>query len=229
MKQPHHRVIEAKRCVDERVGSADPLVNDLVAALTSSKKAKPEVVYALEKFKMPDQRVVLDALHLGGATEKEIEEATGMPLDAIRAYAMYIFDMSVFKDQLDRRSWVKSLQGYLKPDDLVLLQTALVAGVQYIVWMFTGKGEATPTQVLRTTMNDAHMRSMAHRMAGVTTDVSKAAHDWAKTAERTAKTVAIVDPQDTAEAREEIRIALRHRDDTVNEEITGITPDKILH
>ena len=70
---------------------------------------------------------------------------------------------------------------------------------------------------------------MAHRGAPVNSDVAKEAHQWIRTAERLAKTLHAIDPEDQQEAEKQLRIALSYDDTTVNEETVGIAPDKILH
>ena len=229
MTIPHHRVIAAQKAITDGKEATDPKVRELIAALTKDPKAKPAVQYALKKFLVPYQRTVLDALCLGGATVEEIHEATEMPLAAIAAYKEYIFDNTVFDDRLDRVSWVESIQSYLKPSEAQVLMAVMTVGVNYLIWYLTGRGKYTPAEVLRYSMNDAMMRSLSHRMAPLDSPTCKEAHNWARTAERLAKSVHLVDPQDNAEAQKALYIALNHRDDTGNEETTGIDPASILH
>jgi hypothetical protein len=229
MSDPHHRLIAAQRAIKSGQEATDPKVRELIAALTNEDSAKPAVKYALRKFLIPYQRAVLDALFLGGATPDEIFQATEMPKDAIQAYGDYIFDNSVFDDRLDRVTWVESQQDYCTPAQLQILMAAMSVGPKYLVWMLTGRGNYSPAEVLRILMNDSTQRSLAHRLAPLDSNVAKEAHVWARTAERLAKTVSQVDPQDEEEARKQLYIALSHRDDTGNAETTGIPPEKILH
>jgi hypothetical protein len=229
MSDPHHRLIAAQKAIKTGTEATDPKVRELIAAMSGDKHAKPAVMYALKKFSIPYQRTVLDALFLSGATQDEILDATEMPSDAIQAYGEYIFDNSVFEDRLDRNTWVESMQEYCTPQQQQLLMAAMAAGPKYLVWMLTGRGSYTPTEILRILMNDAGLRSLGHRLAPLDSNIAKEAHNWARTAERLAKTVHQVDPQDDVEARRQLFIALSHQDGTVNEQTSGIPPDRILH
>lgn len=229
MADPHHRLIAAQKSLAKGEKPRDPKVADIILAFTKNKNAKPELVYAVAKFLEPYQRAVMDALCLGRATLEEIHEATEIPLNAVAAYQDYIFDQSVFNDGLDRVTWVRSLQQHVAPDELQLMQAAITVGAKYLVWLLTGRGKFTPSEVLRHSMNDAMFRGLAHRGAPVNSDVAKEAHQWIRTAERLAKTLHSIDPQDTEEAEKQLRIALTYDDTTVNEETSGIMPDQIFH
>jgi hypothetical protein len=226
---PHHRLIAAQKAVKNGQKSKDPKVTAIIAAFTKSKSAKPELVYAVKKFIDPYQRAVMDALCLGRASIEDIHEATEIPHAVITAYQEYIFDQDVFDDGLDRVAWVRAQQDYIAQDELQLLQCVLTVGVKYLTWLLTGRGKFSPAQVLRHSMNDAMFRGMAHRGAPVNSDVAKEAHQWIRTAERLAKTLHAIDPEDQQEAEKQLRIALSYDDTTGNEETTGIAPDKILH
>jgi hypothetical protein len=222
-------LIAAQKAIQKGEEATDPKVRELMAALSNDKDVKPAIAYALRKFLVPYQRTVLDALHLGNATPDEIHEATEMPYEAIAAYGEYIFDRTVFEDRLDRKTWVESMISYLQPNEAQILMVVMTIGVNYLVWYLTGRGKFTPAEVLRFTMNDAMFRSFAHRMAPLDSAVSKEAHNWARTAERVAKSLHQVDPQDNEEARKQLYIALSHRDETGNAQTTGIPAEKILH
>lgn len=229
MKDPHHRVIDAHKAIEKASKPKDAKIADLVLAFTKDKKAKPELIYAVDLFVDAYQRTVMDALVLGHATTEEIQEATGIPLNVIAAYQTYIFDSDVFRNELDRISWVRGLSKHVSADELKLLQAALTVGAKYLIWLITGRGSFTPVDVIRHSMNDAMFRGMAHRSAPINSDIAKEALLWIRTAERLAKTLQALDPQDIAEAEKQLRIALMYDETTVNEETSGITPENILH
>lgn len=229
MKDPHHRVIAAQKAIEEGTKPSDSKVADLILAFTKGKNAKTELIYATQKFLDSYQRAVLDALSLGRASVEEIHEATEMPLKVIVAYQTYLFDQTVFDDGLDRITWVRGLQKYIASDELQLLQAALTVGPQYLIWLLTGRGQFSPAEVIRHSMNDAMFRSLAHRNASLDSSVAKEALQWIRTAERLAKTLHAIDPQDKVEAEKQLRIALSYDDTTINEETSGISPDNILH
>lgn len=226
---PHHHLTTAQEAIsDGKKKHADPKIDLLMRGLRGE-KVPEELAYALDKFRMSYQRTVLNALFIGGATTEQIHQATEIPFKAIAAYGEYIFDITVFRDLLERRSWVVSMQGHLTVEEGKILMAALTTGVRYLIWMLSGRGSYTPAEVLRQTMNDAQFRSLAHRSATINSDVSKEAHQWARTAERLARSVNAVDPQDNEEARKQLFIALNHEDDTVDEESSGIPKADILH
>ena len=226
---PHHRLIAAQKAVKSGEKPKDVKIAAIIAAFTKSKNAKPELIRAVEKFLDPYQRAVMDALCLGRASVEEIHEATEVPHEVIVAYQEYLFDQDVFKDGLERISWVRAQQKYIAQDELQLLQCVLTVGVKYLTWLLTGRGKFSPAEVLRHSMNDAMFRGMAHRGAPVNSEVAKEAHQWIRTAERLAKTLHTIDPEDQQEAEKQLRIALEYDDATVNEDTAGISPDKILH
>jgi hypothetical protein len=226
---PHHRLIAAQKAIKAGKKPKDPKVAAIIAAFTKNKSAQPALVRAVAKFLDPYQRAVMDALCLGRASVEEIHDATEIPHDVIAAYQDYLFDQTVFDDGLERVSWVRGQQEYIAQDELQLLQCVLTVGVKYLTWLLTGRGKFSPAEVLRHSMNDAMFRGMAHRGAPVNSDVAKEAHQWIRTAERLAKTLHAIDPEDQQEAEKQLRIALSYDDTTVNEETVGISPDKILH
>ena len=226
---PHHLVVDAQEAITNgKKKHTDPKIELLMRALRGE-KVPEELAYALDKFRMSYQRTVLNALFIGGALIEDIHKATEIPLKALAAYSEYIFDTTVFRDLLERRAWVVSMQGYLTVEEGKILLAAMTSGTRYLIWMLTGKGNYTPAQVLRQTMNDAQFRSLAHRSAAIDSSVSKEAHQWSRTAERLARSVSTVDPQDNEEARKQLFIALNHEDNTVDEESSGISKADILH
>jgi hypothetical protein len=229
VKDPHHRIIAAQQAIEQGKKPKDAKVADIILAFTSGKGAKEDLIYAVSIFLESYQRAVLDALCLGRATTEEIFDATEIPHKVVVAYQDYFFDQDVFKNNLDRITWVRGLQDYLVPDELQLLQAAITVGPRYLVWLLTGRGKFTPTEVLRFSMNDAMFRGFAHRNAPLDSAVAQEAHRWIRTAERLAKTLHGIDPQDQEEAAKQLRIALTYDDTTVNAETSGISPDQILH
>jgi hypothetical protein len=226
---PHHRIIAAKKCLMDSQEPANSLVGDLVLALTQDDKADPNLVRAVHKFLDPYQRAVLDAFCISGANAKEISDATEIPMPVIAAYQRYVYDMEALQDKLERTTWVRSISRHFEQDAVRLLQAAVTVGKGYLVWMLTGRGSLTPADVLRYSMNDAAMRGQAHKNAPLDSAVAKEAHQWIRTAERLAKALHAIDPQDAIEAHKQLQIALVYDDETVNEETSGIAPDQIVH
>jgi hypothetical protein len=229
MPDPHHRLFAAQRAIKSGREVTDPKVRELVAALTNEDGVSERLKYVVRLFLKPYHRTVLNALCLSGATPDEMFQATEIPPGILAAYQEYIFDTSVFENRLDRVNWVEDQKDYCTPAQLQTLVSAMTVGPKYLVWMLTGRGSYTPSEVLRILMNDATLRSLGHRSAPLDSNLAKEAHTWARTAERLAKTVSQVDPQDEEEARKQLYIALSHHDETVNEQTSGIAPENILH
>jgi hypothetical protein len=228
VSDPHHRLIAAQKAIKSGQEATDPKVREMIDALSGESTNEP-LKYALRLFLKPYHRTVLDALCISKATPDEMFQATEIPPEVLATYQTYIFDNDVFENRLDRVSWVESMQDYCTPAQIQILMAAMTVGPRYLVWFLTGRGNYTPSEVLRMMMNDATFRSLGHRMAPLDSNIAKEAHNWARTAERLAKTVHQVDPQDNEEARKQLYIALSHRDDTGNAQTTGIQPEKILH
>ena len=229
MKSPHHLFLAAQESISSGKKSKDARVREIIAALNEDKGYKKELAYALSKFMSSYQRTILNAFFLGEAPLQTMHEVTGVPLDAVTAYKNYLFDDAVFRDKLDRISWVEEQVSYQSAEEVSVLKTAMAVGTKYLAWTLTGEGNFTPAEVLRNVMNDAMFRSLAHRVAPLNSEIAKEAHNWAKTAERAAKTVHLVDPKDEEEARKALYIALKHEDTTFNENTMDVSPDQILH
>lgn len=229
MTDPHHRLIAAKKAIQDGKDSGDPKVRDIILAFSKDKNAKPELIYAIKKFLEPYQRAIMDALCLSRASIEEINEATEIPHNVIVAYQDYLFDSAVFDDNLDRLTWVRSIQQYLGKDEAQLLQAALTVGTRYLIWLLTGRGKFSPSEILRHSMNDAWCRGLAHRNVPIDSSIAKEALQWVRIAERLAKSLHAIDPDDAREAEKQLRMALSYEDNTVNEETSGLNPDQILH
>lgn len=226
---PTHYMASAMRAIAADKEPSDTRVRELVAAIQNKRGAKASLKYALRKYNSPYQRAVMDALLFGEADYQVIQKATGIPLDAIEAYNTYLFDDTVFEDRLDKIAWVKEKQQTTPEEQHQLLTVVMSVGVDYLVWYLTGEGTISPVRVLQRGMVDATYRSLAHRLAPLNSDTAKHAQSWMKAAAQMAKETHAIAPQDTDDARQQLAIALRHRDETTNVEQSGIMPDEILH
>jgi hypothetical protein len=226
---PHHRIIAAKKAIQAGEEPEDAKVRDIILVFTKHKDAKPELTYAIDVFLEPYQRTVMDALLLGRGSIEDIHEGTEIPHNVIAAYSDYLFDQTVFRNNLDRITWVQDNEKYLDQRQLQLLQSALTVGAQYLIWMITGRGKFSPAEVLRHTMNDAMFRGMAHRNAPLDSPVAKEALQWIRIAHNLAKSLHQIDPEDAKEAEKQLRMALTYEDTTVNAQTSGLSPEDILH
>lgn len=229
IRDPYHRIHAAEIAVDHKTPTSDPLVAQLVQVIEGT-STDDTLCYAWEKYRHPTQRNILEALLLADANSEQIADATEIPLAVIEAYSTHIYDRAVFRDRLDRVAYVEAVTKTAPPREARLLQTALTCGADYILWLLLGHRDLSPKQILRTAATDAHCRSQAHRLAPLDSEIAKEARLWADQAARLAMILEKVDPSDSRDAIESLKLALQYEDTTINQDTPGAPKaDEILH
>lgn len=228
-RDPYHHIRAAEIAREKGTPTGDLILNQLVAVIEGT--STDEVLcYAWRKYRHPTQRNILEALLLADASPELISEATEIPLPVVGVYASHIFDRGVFKDRLDKVTYVEEVSKTLSAREARMLQTALTCGAEYILWLLLGRSELSPKQILRMVATDAHCRSQAHRLAPLDSDIAKEARAWGDQAARLATILEKVDPSDSQDAIESLKLALQYEDGTINESTPGAPrADEILH
>ncbi|MAG64368.1 MAG: hypothetical protein CMK74_00610 [Pseudomonadales bacterium] len=182
----------------------------------TKKVEDPTLQYALDKFEDNVSRTILNSLILAGATSDDIRRMTGIPTDVVEAYRLYVYDVTVFRDQLERVSYVRSAQQFLSDDESRFLEAAVTVGLDYLKWLLGEPTETTAKEVIQHQMLDAHYRSQSGRGAALTSDVAKQARVWADQASKNATILERVAPSRSADAYEQLRIALAYNNDVLS-------------
>jgi len=220
-KDPHFRVYEALDIVeDPRKVPSDTKVAELVQVIT--KQSQDEVLkYAWDKFQDDRSRVCLNAFIFAGATPDEIRRNTGVPIAVTLVYATYICDVTVFRDRLDRLSYIDRVSQYGDQNEALYLRAAITAGAPYITWLLGNPTNETPKEVIRDHMIDGYHRAKSHRNAPLDSAISREARCWAAESSKNAVALHRIDPQETHDALEQLRLKLVYDDGTINENTVG--------
>jgi len=173
----------------------------------------PHLRYAIEKYEDSVSRSVLGSLLLAGAPSDLIRRVTDIATEIVEAYRTYIFDTTVFRDQLEKVSYVKAIRQYLPDDESSLFEASVSAGMEYLTWMLGHQPEITTKEVLRAQMLSAHYRSESGKNAPITSEVSKQARVWSKQASENAIALERIDPSKSTDAFNQLRIALTYQDE----------------
>jgi hypothetical protein len=229
-RDPHFRVYEALDIVeDPRKKPSDKKVEELVKVIT--RQSKDEVLeYAWDKFQNSRSRICLNAFVIAEASPDTIRRSTGVPIAVVQAYAAYICDITVFRDRLDRLSYIDSVSQYGDQDEALYLRAAVTAGAPYIVWLLGNQTDETPKEVVRAHMIDGYHRAKAHRNAPLDSIIAREARIWASESSKNAVALHRIDPQESQDALEQLRLKLVYDDGTISENTVGApAPEDILH
>jgi hypothetical protein len=231
MIDPHHILRAAQEGVEFKREITDPKAREVALAI-QGKSVREGLDYALDKYNEDDHRHYIESMFLGGASIQDVKDATGITYAAAAAYDEYIFDRSVFRDRLDCISYVKALgqvQG-IEEDQIKLYHSSLLIGPDIIAWRLNSANveNLDPSKIIRRCLADAMFRGLSHRLMP---NAALTHHHvvWMKHTKELAIELNKLDPTSTRDAKEALKLALRHQDETVNAETSGIDQEKILH
>lgn len=232
LKDPHHLLAEAYRLLETGnvPTSGDPKVQELILAL-QGKSLREGLDYAIDKYRTEDHRHYIESMLIGGGSLDMIHHSTDIPREVVDCYCTYIFDRDVFRDRLDKFTYVKQLSNakIITEEHFKLYQSSLVIGPDVIAWRLKGELEdLKPASIIRRCLGDAMFRGLSHRLMP-NVELTKNHVAWMKYTKELAAELAKIDPADEKEAAEALKVALRHEDNTVNAGTSGIPQDQILH
>ena len=224
MKSPGHRFESVKQQINlKRTAPEEPKLRSLYAILTGSRADDLLVEYAYDLYRNTTHRPVVDAFILAKVPSNITADALQVPAEVLDVYAYLFMDTSVFRNVLELRSYAANYN-----DETV--KAAVFTGQEFLLWMYNiTQPHVDPRYVIRKTMVDAYMRGQAHRGNGITSQVSKAAHNWMNTAIRNAELLEKLDPQTAREAAKELELALLTNDETLTSETSPVAVEEILH
>jgi hypothetical protein len=226
---PHHRVLAAQ--VARQAGSvpADPRTRALADAMCGMSR-NADLCYAWEKYQVAFERTIIESYLLADATPEEIERVTGVPLGAVQAYIDHIFDVSTFRDRLERVSYVNRERGYQPREQQIYLEAALSLGPDYLSWLLNRQPAPMPRQVLEQAMTAGHFLGRAHRSADPTSELAKQSQRWLQGGVQAATALMKLDPKDDEDALANLKMTLAHRDSVVTATTPGAPkPEDIVH
>jgi hypothetical protein len=227
---PHHRIAAIQEALARKTTPLDSAVRTVVDAVTGS-KPNPELEYAWSKYCAPLERTVIEAFLIADTDYQDIHRATGIPLGVLQAYAEYLFDMTVFRDRLERISHVQRQRGYLTVSQQAYLEAALAQGGQFLAWMVNPNAvTVTPKEVLETAMKDGYFMGLTHRGANPGSERAKHAKVYQQTSMAAATSIIRASLGDNEEATHDVAIALLEEQNVDSAETAGaLPPHDIIH
>lgn len=213
-----------KRALNGGNAPTDSLEKDLFDVLSGGTGPVNEVVRrAHDVFSHTYKREVIESFLLVGVTPKEIEEALSVDKKISAAYAHLFFDPTAFEDDLDRLEYAQS---YSRNEYGSMLKKFAVDNGKssLLIRMSRENFKVSPTKVQNEVRATAYMLAQRAKSNPIDSDASKEAYRWAKLALH----AALEADEDITGGIEEITIALKSTDETVDEESSGINADDIL-
>jgi hypothetical protein len=229
VKNPFHIVDEATRDIEGEATAKRDKAKELVAVMRDDIQ-DTDLNYAWDLYKDAYIRTIVNSLFLSNTPFEVMARTTEIPAKVLSLYGEYIFDLSVFRNRLERISFVNTYCQYVTDDEGQFLRAAITCGSDYVVWLINGDPRHPPKEVLNVVMMDGFFRSQAHRGAPLTSELAKQARGWLQDAHRAAVNLQKLDPKDDEDALRELHMTLAYQDDTTNEEhLEAPRPEDILH
>lgn len=226
---PHHYAYAVLDALESGVTPVTEKARVLLSVVDGT-EVNEVLRYAWNKYDEPIERTIIESFLLAEAPIENISKVTGVSPAVIKAYNEYIFDTLVFRDRLERISYVAKCRGYLPRDQFAYLESALTRGWEYLAWLLSHTAAHPPRKVLEVVMAEGLYMGLAHRGTQPETERAKQAKAWLQTGVAAATTLLRVDPNDDADALSELRLALVPEDTVSNAETTGApAPEDIVH
>lgn len=224
---PDHRAQEVRAwCAscpsegaDPRAVFSDPVQAEYALYLLNRYDEVSDAVYdACMLDGLPYARMVLKAFLFTSAPLHAVENATGVPEEAVLAYGKLFFDEAVFRNRLIKMSYLRAYSPTTKNEEELktMFLWGLQLGWEYLEWKVTGGSTSLgTTDVMRKMMTDALWRSREHTFNSITDSRSKEARAWMPIALKLAENVNKADP-DKVNSLDELRIRLEGLDVTMS-------------
>lgn len=227
-KRPDHRrcavveAVESKKKPTDLAGAE----RDFYALLSGkdTSKVSDSVRRAHEIFSREFKRETLEALLLVGAGAAEVDHVLRVPEDVTEVYRKLFFDTTVFEDELDIIDYAKSISA--KTFGGELKQFAVDLGKECLkIRLSRGTYAVDTGTVIDGVRSTAYMMTQLVKINQADSSLANAALKWAQVSLR-----AVPDEEKSEQAGvEKLQLALETRDETTDEERSGIPKEKILH
>ena len=227
---PHKRAYQIEDALDNAKTPTDPKAQAVVDAVNGD--VPNEVLkYAWSKYDELMERTIIEAYLLADTPYQQIAEATGVPAPVLKAYTDYIFDVTVFRDRLERISYVARCRNIMPREQQAYLETALTRGPEYITWLLNRKNTLLPRAVLEAAMTEGVYMGMAHRGTDPASEQAKQSRQWLSSGVQAASILMRLDPKSDEDALSDLRLALiKDMDSVVSAATTGApAAEDIVH
>ena len=230
VRDPHHRARAIREALENDVVPTDAKMRAVYEAVNGT-KPNDALVYAWEKYETVLERTIIEAFLLADAPLDEVAHITEMPIAVLQAYRDTIFDMHVFRDRLERISYVNYKRGLLTATQQSYLESALLRGWRYIAWMINHQAVSElPKRILEIAAVEGLYMGLGHRGTDPGSERAKQAKAWLQSGVQAATTLMRLDPADDTEAKNELRVALLGHDSVDSAETAGApAPADIIH
>lgn len=223
-KKPDHRYHSVKNAVDQKTRPTKQGVEQELYDLLTGRDVSFSVTRSHDIFAHEFKKETIEALLLVGADASEIEHVLRVPPNVTETYKTLFFDTEVFEDELDIVDYAKSTD--IKTFGGELKQFAVDLGKECLkIRLASGNYTVDPGIVLDGVRATAFMMTQIARINRVDSSFANSALRWAQVSLR-----ALPEKEEDVESGiEKLKIALETRDETVNEEKSGIPKETILH
>ena len=220
---PDHRLAAVCDAAKNGHEPSEPREREL-CRLLKGEKVGDAVTRAHDIHSHTYKREVMESFLLAGVSPENILAVLKIPEDITEAYAHLFFDSEAFEDELDRLEYAYS---YNRNDYGAKLKRFSVDFGKNSLMIRMSRGESTisPTLVQNEIRATAYMIAQRAKTNPVDSDIAKEALNWAKLA---LKASSDIEEERTVSNIEELKLALDAKDETTNEEKSGIKSDDIL-
>lgn len=224
---PNHRFIDVQKAVKENVEPSHPFERELYKLQRGDSLCDTNVVRAYDIFTHTYKREVMESFLLVDATPEEIESVIKIPTSVTAAYVHLFFDPTAFEDELDRIEYAYT---YKKNDyGADLKRKAVDLGKEFLkVRISRGASAIAPSAL----MVQSEIRATAYMLATcakvnpIDSEIAREARAWAQLALKASEGQ---EEERLVAGVEEITMALDTKDETTNEEKSGLKAEDILH
>lgn len=223
-RKPEHRYRGVQNAVDQKMRPTKKGVDQELYDLLIGKDVSYEVTRSYDIFVHEYKRETIEALLLAGADASEVEHVLRVPPGVTETYKTLFFDVAVFEDELDVIDYAKSID--IKKFGGELKQFAVDLGKECLkIRLSGGSYTVDPGTVLDGVRATAFMMTQIARINRVDSSFANSALRWAQVSLR-----ALPEKDESEESGiERLKMALETRDETIDEEKSGIPKETILH
>jgi hypothetical protein len=223
---PNHRYLAVQKAVKDNVEPTHPMERELYQ-LSLGNGASAAVAKANDIYTHAYKREVMESFLLVGASADEIEITVKIAQNVTAAYAHLFFDPDVFEDELDRIEYAYT---YTRTEfGTELKKMGVDLGKECLkIRLARGASAVSPSSK----MVQSEIRATAYMLAAraktnpINSDIAKEARSWAQLALKASENN---EDEVVAAGVEEITMALDAKDETTNEEKSGLKIEDIIH
>lgn len=170
----------AERTIYYLIHGADTFNKDLpLKTWDPAQVYDPVALYCWEIYNNLNLKNIFEAFLFSTVDDNQVHESLGVDLDEIGFYREIFFDATVFKNDLERISWIQTI-----PEDSPhkeLYRIAFNQGFAALRWHYCrDKGSVTPDEAEQIVLTDSLMQYLSHRGKPLTNKVAKEARNLSR-------------------------------------------------